>query len=53
MRNFLIRLLLLLALPLAKAEEVYVPDLEGFKYPWTELRFYFTSQRHSLQMAYL
>ena len=53
MRNFLILLLLLLALPLAKAEEVYGPELEGFKYPWPELRFYFTSQRQSVQMAYL
>ena len=53
MRHFLILLLLLLAVPLTKAEEVYGSELEGFKYPWPELRFYFTSQRQSVQMAYL
>jgi len=53
MQNFLIMLFLLLALPFTKAEEVYGSELEGFKYPWPELRFHFTSQRQSVQMAYL
>jgi hypothetical protein len=53
MRNFLILLLFSLALPIAQAEEVYGPELEGFDYPWPEFRFHFTSQRQSMQMAYL
>ena len=53
MRNFLIPLLFSLALPLAQAEDIYGPELEGFDYPWPEFRFHFTSQRQSMQMAYL
>jgi len=53
MRNFLLLLTLLLALPFAQAEEVYGPELEGFDYPWPEYRFHFTSQRQAVQMAYL
>ena len=53
MRHFLILLLLSLALPLAQADDVYGPELEGFDYPWPEFRFHFTSQRQSVQMAYL
>ena len=53
MRNFLILLLFSLALPIAQAEEVYGPELEGFDYPWPEFQFHFTSQRQSVKMAYL
>ena len=56
MRNILLIVLLSLALPLAQAaqaEPAYGPELEGFDYPWPEVRFHFSSQRQAVQMAYL
>ena len=53
MRHLLFFLLLSFAAPFTQAEEVYGPELEGFDYPWPEFRFHFTSQRQSVQMAYL
>jgi pimeloyl-ACP methyl ester carboxylesterase len=53
MRHLLIFLLLSFAAHFTQAEEVYGPELEGFDYPWPEYRFHFTSQRQSVQMAYL
>ncbi len=37
----------------ADATSAYGPELEGFEYPYPVQRFAFTSQRQSLQMAYL
>lgn len=53
MRRLVIFLLLSLAAACAHADDVYGPELEGFDYPWPEFRFHFTSQRQSMQMAYL
>lgn len=53
MRHLLTFLLLSFAASFTHAEEVYGPELEGFDYPWPEYRFHFTSQRQSVQMAYL
>ena len=37
----------------ADATPAYGPELEGFEYPYSVQHFAFTSQRQSLQMAYL